>query len=136
MRLEKRLGLMLLACCVFTMGSMQIAQAGPYKAMTLHYGGLEFPSLYPPVFYPEGFIFQDTTLPDQATDAEISRDQLKRGEAEIINILHLVELGDGSITAAAKNGGITKVHYVENEPFKVNLWYLFFKRQKTVVYGE
>lgn len=136
MRILKRLGLLLITSCFIAMGSTHIAQAGPYKSMVLHYGGIEAPALFP-VFIPEGFVFQTTTYPDQATDAVKSPGKiLKRGEASVINILHLLELGDGSIDTAAKNGGITKIHYVDNAPLKVNIYNIFFKRQKTVVYGE
>ena len=58
----------------------------------------------------------------------------------IRNILKLIEIGDSSITAAARNGRIKKIHYVDTQVNKVYVPLLFLpiyaKETKTVVYGE
>ena len=45
----------------------------------------------------------------------------------------LVAYGDASISAAMKDGGLTKVHHVDKECFNVLGVYA---RSKTIVYGE
>jgi len=61
-----------------------------------------------------GFVYTDATAPYQVTDNELPT---KVGVAECKNILGLVALGDCSVKAAAKNGGISKVGAVD---MKVN----------------
>jgi len=73
-------------------------------------------------------------------DKKIDLSKLKRGEASKINILKLVEMGDSGIEKAAKNGNITKIHYVDSKKSKVYIPYFFFpiyaKATTTYVYGE
>ena len=57
---------------------------------------------------------------------------MKVGVAQAEGIL-VVSYGDASIAAAMKEGGITKVHHVDNETFGVLGVYA---RYKTIVYGE
>jgi hypothetical protein len=45
----------------------------------------------------------------------------------------LVGYGDASISAAMKDGNLSKVHHVDNETFSVLGLY---SRYKTIVYGE
>lgn len=54
------------------------------------------------------------------------------GEAEATGIIFFSQ-GDASIKAAMENGGITKVHHVDNESFSVLGLYTVYK---TIVYGE
>jgi len=45
----------------------------------------------------------------------------------------VVAYGDASIAAAMKDGGLTKVHHVDNETFNV---LGIYARYRTIVYGE
>lgn len=62
--------------------------------------------------------------------------RLKRGEASSINVLSLVEMGDGGIFNAAKNGGIKKIHYVDVIKERIWAYYYWHTKITTVVYGE
>lgn len=44
-------------------------------------------------------------------------DGLERGEASEVSILGLISLGDSSVMAAAKEGGLRSVHYVDRAAF-------------------
>ncbi|MBT4268835.1 MAG: TRL-like protein family [Deltaproteobacteria bacterium] len=65
-----------------------------------------------------------------ATDAASSE---KIGEASCMSVLYLVAWGECSINEAMKNGGINKVHHVDQRSFNV---YFFYSRYTTMVYGE
>jgi hypothetical protein len=54
------------------------------------------------------------------------------GRAEAWGILFFAT-GDASISAAMRNGGITRVHHVDYETLNVLGW---FARFTTIVYGE
>lgn len=56
----------------------------------------------------------------------------KVGRAEAWGIL-VYATGDASITAAMKNGGITRVHHVDNETMSILGVYA---KYTTIVYGE
>ena len=56
----------------------------------------------------------------------------KIGTAEATGIIGIVT-GDASISAAMKNGGITKIHHVDS---KVQNFLGLFAKYTTVVYGE
>lgn len=56
----------------------------------------------------------------------------KVGRAEAWGIL-VYATGDASITAAMKNGGITRVHHVDNETMTILGLYA---KYTTIVYGE
>lgn len=92
-----------------------------------------------------GGIFTNTSTPVDV--AKISPEQkdidlstLKVGESTTRNILYVVEIGDASISEAAKRGGITNVKYVDSQTCKVLIPLAFIpiliKETKTVVYGE
>ena len=57
----------------------------------------------------------------------------KVGTAEGMSILGLVATGDASIDAAAKAGGITKIHHVDEEGWSV---LGIIAKYKVYVYGE
>ena len=57
----------------------------------------------------------------------------KKGTATATSILGWVATGDASITAAMKNGGITKVHHVDFESTSIIGVYATYT---VVVYGE
>ncbi len=98
-----------------------------------------------------GGIFTNSVIPLGAAKYKDSEDnfvnvsnvdlsRLKVGKSYKTNILKLVEIGDAGIGAAAKNGNITKIHYVETKKNKVFIPLLFFPihvdKVETVVYGE
>jgi hypothetical protein len=56
----------------------------------------------------------------------------KVGRAEAWGIL-LFATGDASIEAAANNGGIKRIHHVDQETFNI-LW--LYARYTTIVHGE
>ncbi len=60
-------------------------------------------------------------------------DALRSGEACATAILGLVALGDASIEAARKNGGITKIAFVDHR--SKNIWF-FYAEFCTIVWGE
>jgi len=58
---------------------------------------------------------------------------LKVGEASFTSFLGLVAIGDASIEAAMKNGGITKVHHIDQ---KVKNILNLIATYTVIVYGE
>lgn len=95
-------------------------------------------------YFDQGAIYSGSSFPvDVAKNTDDSLpaiEDLKSGEAATNNILGIVETGDRSIQAAARNGGITRIHYVDT---KVNKVYIplgfipiYVKQTKTIVYGE
>lgn len=100
-------------------------------------------------YYDGGFIYTNATLPLSAKKrneenfvniSNINLSSLKQGKSSKTNILGLVEVGDAGIMAAAKNGGIEKIHYVETNKHKVYVPLLFIPiyvdKLETTVYGE
>lgn len=65
---------------------------------------------------------------------------LKAGVSQKVNIFGLIDMGDAGIHQAAKEGHITKIHYVETKQEKVYMPLVFipiyFTRLVTTVYGE
>jgi len=72
----------------------------------------------------------DEKGPKAMGDASVGSTKVGVSQAEGILV---VAYGDASIPAAMKNGGLTKVHHVDNETFNV---LGIYARYKTVVYGE
>ena len=100
-------------------------------------------------YYDGGFIYTNATLPLSAKKrneenfvnvSNVNLSSLKQGKSSKTNILGLVEVGDAGIMAAAKNGGIEKIHYVETNKHKVYVPLLFIPiyvdKLETTVYGE
>jgi hypothetical protein len=56
----------------------------------------------------------------------------KTGTSEAKGII-LASFGDASISAAAKNGNITRIHHVDSESMNILSIYASYK---TIVYGE
>ncbi|MFC1853337.1 TRL-like family protein [candidate division CSSED10-310 bacterium] len=77
-----------------------------------------------------GTIFTDVKGPLTVTDAT---EYSKVGQASAMSVLGIVVTGDASISAAMKNGGITKVHHVDHESKNILGVYARFT---TIVYGE
>ena len=95
-------------------------------------------------YFDQGLIYTGSSFPvNVAKNVEgnvPNIENLKCGEATTNNILGLVETGDRGVQAAARNGGITKIHYVDT---KINKVYIplgfipiYVKQTKTLVYGE
>lgn len=57
----------------------------------------------------------------------------KVGTASCSSLLGLIGVGDASINAAAKNGGITKIHHVD---YKSTSFLGIYARYTVYVYGE
>ena len=81
--------------------------------------------------YPVGQFYTELKLPVAVT-ANAGR-AMKTGTAECKSILSLVAIGDASIEAAKKNGGITKVHHVD---WEVENILGIIGKYKVTVYGE
>ena len=84
-----------------------------------------------PVVPPLGLIYTDTEAP--LTLGPSDNTGQRRGTASVTSYLMLVSLGDGSVKAAAENGGIRKVERVEYE--FTNILGLY-QRYTTVAYGN
>lgn len=77
-----------------------------------------------------GTIYSNTSAPIAATMAS---DYSKSGTASCSSILGMVATGDASITAAMRNGGITKIHHVDYNSTSILGLYA---KMTTTVYGE
>lgn len=90
--------------------------------------------IYSGASFPQSISNQINTTPPK------NLNELKSGTSSASNILGLVETGDASIEAAAKNGGITEIQYVDTKIGKVYIPLLFIpiyvKETKTTVYGN
>lgn len=73
-------------------------------------------------------------------NTNVNKENLKVGCATRVNILRLVEIGNAGIMAAAKNGGIKKIHYVEVKHTQVYIPLgfipIYVNGNETKVYGE
>ena len=97
-------------------------------------------------YYNNGEIYTGSSFPVSISPITYTNDKvkapagLKTGTSKSMNIFCLVEVGDASIDAAAKNGGINKIYYVDSKINKVYIPLLFLpiyvKQVTTVVYGE
>jgi len=75
-------------------------------------------------------IMLDQIGPVAGFDNNVSSDKVGVARAEGII---LIGTGDASIAAAAKNGGITRIHHVDSESMNV---LGIYSRYDTIVYGE
>ncbi len=84
--------------------------------------------------YPRGVVMAPIMLdqigPEAAFDNNVGSSKVGRAQAQGII---LVGSGDASIAAAARNGGITKIHHVDSETFNV---LGIYSRYETIVYGQ
>lgn len=95
-------------------------------------------------YFDLGAIYTGSTFPTDtakvAGGVEIPKEKLKMGMSLSENFLGLVQIGNSEIDAAARNGGITKIHYVDSKIDKVYVPILFIpiymKATRTIVYGE
>lgn len=79
---------------------------------------------------PVGVLYTEITLPTIATS---NAQATKVGVSECTSILALISMGDASISTAAKNGGITKIHSVDWEAKNILGIYGTYR---TIVRGE
>ena len=87
----------------------------------------------------KGMIYSDVYVPSSTSldgKTGLDKESLNKGTSVSYNIFGLVEIGDAGINAAAKNGSISKIYYVDIEPLKVYAYYFYFTGIKTIVYGE
>ena len=95
-------------------------------------------------YFDQGAIYTGSSFPVDVSkcpdDEKPNFENLKSGESAVHNILGIIETGDGSINAAARNGGIKRIYYVDQ---KINKVYIplgfipvYAKETKTIVYGE
>jgi hypothetical protein len=77
-----------------------------------------------------GVLFSDYQAPGEIGSGEVSP---KKGEACVTSILGFIATGDASITAAAAQGGITRISHVDH----ANLGVLgVYAKTCTIVYGK
>ncbi|MCX7766558.1 MAG: TRL-like family protein [Candidatus Sumerlaeia bacterium] len=81
--------------------------------------------------FPWGSLYTKVELPIAAT-ANVGP-STKVGTAECTSVMGLIAIGDASIDAAKKEGGITKIHYVDQDVENI---LGIIGKYKTVVYGE
>ena len=83
---------------------------------------------------PSGPVMAGLTIdqkgPVAGFDTDVTSSKTGRAKAEGIIV---VGYGDASIAAAAKAGGITKIHHVDCEVLNV---FGIYSRYETIVYGE
>jgi hypothetical protein len=83
--------------------------------------------------YPLGLVVTQVEVPAAGGDGTVSRANLKKGVSECKSYLGIVACGDASIETAAKNGGITQIHYVD---WEVDNILGFIGTYRCVVYGR
>jgi hypothetical protein len=92
-------------------------------------------NLYPGGPSVGGFIYTGVTDPAQKLAVAVEPGPgTKVGEASANGILGLIAVGDASLEAAMKNGGITKVHHVDHRVNLIlgGLWV----QTTTIIHGE
>ena len=82
-----------------------------------------------PVMPPVGIFYNDTTAPMAFAGKEFGS---KKGTATATSWFGVVSTGDCSISAAAKNGGITTVKHTDYHFSNI----FFYQRFTTIVYGD
>jgi hypothetical protein len=82
-----------------------------------------------PIVPPLGLVYTDLDAP-LSLNGQVGE---RRGEASVVAILGLISAGDGSVRAAARNGGISRVERVDYEFFNV---LGIYQRYTTVAYGN
>jgi hypothetical protein len=81
--------------------------------------------------YPVGGAFTNVTLPVQVTDENGTSS--KQGTSSCVSYAAMVALGDCSIDAAKRDGGITEVHHMD---WKANSILGIIGRYELTVYGD
>lgn len=95
--------------------------------------------------FDHGLIYSGSKFPQSVAKAinttpPKNLSELRCGVATTTNILGLIETGDASIEAAARNSGIKNIQYVDTKIGKIYIPLLFIpiyvKETKTIVYGN
>lgn len=93
-------------------------------------------NLYPGGPSVAGVLYTGVTDPaqDLAVAVDPAASGRETGSASAVAVLGMVAVGDASVNAAMRNGGITKVHHVDHQVQLVlgGIW----ARATTIVYGE
>jgi len=82
-----------------------------------------------PVMPPRGVLYTDQYAPLFSGQ----KSGTKEGRSSAFSILFLVAVGDASLTAALRNGGIEEIRYTD---YRVENYLLVFQRYTTIVRGE
>lgn len=80
-----------------------------------------------------GSLYTDVQFPSHYHGVDNGPPGMRRGEAMATSILGIVATGDASVAAAARNGGISKIHTADTHVTSVLGLYATYK---TVVTGE
>lgn len=83
--------------------------------------------------FPVGALYTNTVDPWGGNVGSGAGGESKVGKAESQSYLGLIAVGDSSIRTAARNGGITRIKYVER---KTNNILGFIGKYTTYVYGD
>ena len=82
----------------------------------------------------QGLPFTASTFPS-GDKVKLDADSFeKQGKSSCYSILYILAFGNCGINKAMENGGITKVHHVDNK--SMNFLLFLFIKYDTVVYGE
>lgn len=73
---------------------------------------------------------------DPMTRVDNNISSSKKGEACVTNILSIAVTGDSSVETAKKNGGVSKISYVDRTFDAVNLWFPIYQKGCTIVHGN
>lgn len=87
-----------------------------------------------PVIPPQGIAFAHVSAPIDTNAEATPTANMRSGEASTLTVLGLVSLGDASVQAAAREGGLRVVHHVDYE-YK-NVFFYFYQRFTIRAYGE
>jgi hypothetical protein len=82
-----------------------------------------------------GLLYQDTKVPlrDVSYWGPATSSVAKKGEATYASILGIIATGDATLEAAMENGGITKVHHIDQQITNI---LGVVATYKIIVYGE
>ncbi len=67
----------------------------------------------------QGIIYSDIKYPSYYDGADTLGPGAKIGKAEAMSVMMLVSLGDASVDAACKNGGVQKIHTVDHHYWSI-----------------
>ncbi|MBF0478947.1 MAG: protein trl [Candidatus Omnitrophica bacterium] len=81
--------------------------------------------------YPVGMLYSDVAVPVTVGTGDGSYSKV--GTAKTMSYFTLIATGDSSIEAAAKNGGVTRIKYVDH---KVKNFLGIYGEYTTYVYGD
>lgn len=82
-----------------------------------------------------GLFYTNAIYPMEATGVKLTKDNycLRKGQATATNILYVAEFGNAGVSAAARNGNIRQVYFVDIQEKSV---FIFYRKITTTVYGE